>query len=147
MRLTAPCAARSASESANKCAKRSAGRPVMRKFIVHLHLLLTHNMEKRWSRTHPIPVESPISRFDDSESRYPGWEWRARRRNPGKPAGHQRNYAATRRCSMKRSELPKSLRGAGRRKGNRFDFGQVELARGVINVEADHIPVRIKIDN
>src|SRR5262249_25633311 len=40
-----------------------------------------------------------------------------------------------------------SLRCARRRKGDRLDFGQVELARGMIDVEPDDVAVGVEIDD
>src|ERR1700751_3328955 len=40
-----------------------------------------------------------------------------------------------------------SLRRAGRRKGDRLDFGQVELAGGMIDVEPDNFAVGIEVDH
>src|SRR5262245_56078651 len=40
-----------------------------------------------------------------------------------------------------------SLRGARRRKGDRLDFGQIELAGGMVDVESDHFAVGIEVDH
>src|SRR5215813_8780956 len=40
-----------------------------------------------------------------------------------------------------------SLRGARRRKGDRLDFGEVELAGGMVDVESDHFAIGIEVDD
>src|SRR5215471_14159859 len=40
-----------------------------------------------------------------------------------------------------------SLRGARRRKGDRLDLGQVELAGGMIDIESDNFTVGIEVDH
>ncbi len=44
-----------------------------------------------------------------------------------------------------RREGQASFRGAGGRKGNRFDLGEVKLAGGMVDVEADDITVGVEI--
>src|SRR5713226_3174920 len=43
--------------------------------------------------------------------------------------------------------VPTSFRGAGRRKGDRLDLGEVELAGGVVDIEPDDIAVCVEIDD
>jgi hypothetical protein len=40
-----------------------------------------------------------------------------------------------------------SLRRARRRKGNRLDFGQVELAGGMVDIEPDNFAVGVEVDD
>src|SRR5262245_57825104 len=42
---------------------------------------------------------------------------------------------------------PVSLRGTRRRKGDRLDLGQVELAGGMVDVEPDNFAVGIEVDH